>query len=111
MSKLFIENNFIAKLYHELKYYKTVLASNSLDNMVLNKILLPFFISPISLLQEINIAFQYHKKISKVYANTHIALTLAKDSINSQLIETDYFKKNKFRGDWPYNGQVSLLNS
>lgn len=111
MSKLFIEANFIQKLYKEYDTHKRELSRHStMDNLLLNKISLPFFLLPISLLQEINVTLQYHKKINKNSPPTHIFLTLMRESINTQLIEAEYFKKNKFRNDWPYNGQVSLLN-
>lgn len=68
------------------------------------KLFIPFFLQPISILQELNIAFHHNKKLNKnqgkLLLNSLIMLT--EDSINAQLIPPDVLKKNKFKSNWPY---------
>ncbi len=72
----------------------------------MSKILIPFFIMPMSILQEINISYNLNKKILKPLNAIKIKFLLNKDSINSQLIPADFFRKNKFRTNWPYTGII-----
>ncbi len=68
----------------------------------MTKFLIPFFICPISILQELSISFNINRKNAKT--NFHIPALLDPDSINSQLIPSDYFHSHKFNENWPYTG-------
>ena len=106
MAKLLIECNFIGKLYRE--YVRTVRAYGSgkegalTPAVYLTKIYIPFFLQPLSVLQELNIAFHHNKKLAKPSRRPLNALLLNDDAVNAQLVPTDIFKKHKFKSDWPF---------
>ena len=76
----------------------------TIPGVYLTRLYIPFFLQPISLLQELNIAFHHNKKLNKnqnkLLVNSLIMLT--EESINHQLIPADIMKKNKFKNDWPF---------
>ena len=77
---------------------------DSLKGIYLTKMYIPFWLEPISLLQEINIAFHHNKKLSKIQGKSLLnsLIMLSDESINNQLIPADVLKKSKFRSDWPF---------
>ena len=70
MSRLLIESQFISKMHNEYKIIMDDYSENSekdqLKGIYLTKMYIPFWLEPISLLQEINIAFHHNKKLSKI---------------------------------------------
>lgn len=71
-------------------------------SMLAKKVLLPFFVSPISLLHELNISLHLQKKKIKKIPRIHLLNT--SDSVNEQLIGSDFFNTTKFKQNWLYTG-------
>lgn len=77
-------------------------------SLLAKKVLIPFFVSPISLITELNISLHYKKKESK--KSPHIRLINSTDSINEQLIPNEFFFSTKFKQDWIYTGMEGGLD-
>ena len=73
-------------------------------SLVCKRILIPFFLNPLSVLNEINISSQISSNKSTKIPS--IKLLLNNESINEQLIPNEYFHKTKFRNNWPFTGIV-----
>jgi len=73
-----------------------------MPSVYLAKIYIPFFFEPISVLQELNIAFHHNKNLIKSQNKIKMnSLLQTEQYINSQLIPSEIFNKNSFKADWP----------
>ena len=106
MSRLLIESNFIAKLYREysliMREYQRLGATATSPGIYFTKYYIPFLLQPLSILQELNIAFHHNKKLNKISNKVLTSPQFNENCINTQLIPADILKKNKFRSDWPF---------
>jgi hypothetical protein len=118
MAKLFLENGFIAKLYTQFEAVKTALtqawtatdhnpplshAPPPIPGNYITRLVTPFYLSPLGILQELNISFHYNKKLNKNAPKISISTVLNRDSINAQLIPSDALKRYRFKLDWPFH--------
>lgn len=76
MSKLLLENGFVAKLYKGLDGIRAELGE--LTGNYVTRLLSPFYHGPIGILQELNIHFQYLKKIGKAVPKISIKTVLSR---------------------------------
>jgi hypothetical protein len=67
------------------------------------RLVTPFYLAPLAILQELNISFHYNKKMNKNSTKITICTVLNRESINAQLIPQDALKRYKFKLDWPFH--------
>ncbi len=105
MAKLLLECNFVSKLYSEYVLVVSKYAEGKkvflMPGLYLTRLYIPFFLQPLSILQELNIAFHHNKKLTRAQTRSPLnALLLNEDAINAQLIPVDVLKKSKFKQEW-----------
>lgn len=77
MARLFLDNSFISKLYTQYEAIRGSLetawreesTNNNLESppsgSLITRIVTPFYLTPLAILQELNISFHYNKKLNK----------------------------------------------